>query len=1415
MNSLTETLKQLSADGTGVNLEILKGQHNFNRWARDFQAVAQAKGVWDAINGSLTVVEPPDWDQYTSGNATTVAEEDSSSKKAKRKSRATLGPDEISKLQETTADGKPKSTLDLNTRLAFYKFDLDSYEKYEKKTSQALALLVTWVDPIIRGKLQSYTTAYHAFEYLKQQYKMSDVRAQELANNEFENIHMSKCSNVQEYLNHLENARLDITDVGGHCDDAMMSSKIIRGLTEPFYPFVDQYHFLRDLETNTFDLGRLTTRLLTYESDLRQRAKPKNVMAIQGNFGRRNSNLKCGTCNKIGHTDDRCWTTHPELKKSPEEFRSWKRSQDQRKGSYVRGPERAVAMTQLEQADRKPKPTKRFAAMTQANLNELHSRIEACESLDAITDSKADPRTQADVDKQRMKELAKGDCQGGHDGGSSNDRRSQFSVPNLGVQVQSSNPSSAAHKNTQNTSINTMMLTQNGDLSVERDDWILDGGANTHVVNDKRWFAEFYDFKLQVATADDGNVLEIKGGGTVELHLNTSDGNNAILELSKVAYAPNVRCNILSQSALGQIGNLRGFWNKKGITIETQEGETVAEAMERDGMYYLDVRRLTNARYVHESATPSEKTSSCLIMPTGSKPPLVVATIDFRDPVWKWHRRLGHMSFENLRRLLKVSEGMKLTDKQIQNKLGAICPVCATSRAVFPIPRDPATRRYQDPGDLIHVDAWGPYAIKGIENTKGFVAITDEATRFVWAEPYKTSGELVQILIEMIKRIERTHKMKVRRIRMDNEFARTDELKAFLSANGITSEPAASYHHYQNGVAERNFRTQRERTAAMIQENNLPQRIRNIILGSADEILKSSTIPEKLWPEAWKQAMWLKNRTPTRATKSRKTPWELLHHMVPDLTRERIWGSRTYVTVPPERRGYKLHRPRGWMGYFMGCVTESIYRIWNPEKDKIVRVSAVRIDDGEGLDDPQNEETRTTRQDPAPGAPTHSLPEGSDSDSGDTGSDAAERPPHDEELLEPNAQNDRRGDITDNAPPPTDSDDRADATGINNRNPDPRNKNNPQSGPIAQNDSEPNLNSAETHQKDPPRGKEQEDDNSNSDEDSEDSPEEQVYSPYFSKPKQVNMTKRKVEDAEQTVQPSENKCTTCAKKKRRCDGVAPFSHKCSTCTKLRTRCYAQGAEPPSKNTARPSKEISSKRHTQGPDPSTTMRAQGESSKAIPTRSVGEKCTACAKGSRRCNGIPPFDEKCSSCAKLQLKCYSQGAEIPPRENAQPIEEKCENCATRSSRCDGVHPFDRKCSSCEIQHFNCRPQGSQPTTRGVKHEDKCAGCRKGSNFCNGERPCQRCISKGKKCYYTNGDEKYSYQPNQDKWEQPSEPSQCSQCQDYNQHHFGRSVDCDGPLQSLPIRSTRGSKKWIRQNKMFISDEKRSLQTSQSAQ
>jgi hypothetical protein len=50
----------------------------------------------------------------------------------------------------------------------------------------------------------------------------------------------------------------------------------------------------------------------------------------------------------------------------------------------------------------------------------------------------------------------------------------------------------------------------------------------------------------------------------------------------------------------------------------------------------------------------------------------------------------------------------------------------------------------------------------------------------------------------------------------------------------------------------------------------------------------------------------------------------------------------------------KLYYPCSWLGYFIGCKSELIYRIYNPEKHIIQRIGASEIDDSQGLNDSQD-----------------------------------------------------------------------------------------------------------------------------------------------------------------------------------------------------------------------------------------------------------------------------------------------------------------------------------------------------------------------------------------------------------------------------------------------------------------------------
>lgn len=79
---------------------------------------------------------------------------------------------------------------------------------------------------------------------------------------------------------------------------------------------------------------------------------------------------------------------------------------------------------------------------------------------------------------------------------------------------------------------------------VEKNDWILNSGANIYIYNDKRWFTELYEFYTEINTIG-VDKIKIVGGGTVCLSLIDVDGDLFKLKLLDVAFLPISRYNLL------------------------------------------------------------------------------------------------------------------------------------------------------------------------------------------------------------------------------------------------------------------------------------------------------------------------------------------------------------------------------------------------------------------------------------------------------------------------------------------------------------------------------------------------------------------------------------------------------------------------------------------------------------------------------------------------------------------------------------------------------------------------------------------------------------------------------------------------------------------------------------------------------
>ncbi|KAG9512183.1 hypothetical protein KCU93_g10402, partial [Aureobasidium melanogenum] len=347
-----------------------------------------------------------------------------------------------------------------------------------------------------------------------------------------------------------------------------------------------------------------------------------------------------------------------------------------------------------------------------------------------------------------------------------------------------------------------------------------------------------------------------------------------------------------------------------------------------------------------------DESSDDLEGPLEPPPPFDIPEIDYNDPVWVWHRRLGHLGFDNMIKLLKVAEGIDLTEKQIKSKIRMICPVCATTKAVNRIPRDLATHRRRNVGELVHIDTWGPYPVRAYDGTYYQLAIIDDATRYTWTERFSAKHELPAKLKALHKRIERKHGITIAAYRLNNELPKYGKITRWIKKHGITIKPAIPYRHHMNGVAERGFRTERERSSAMMRETHLAGRVADIIGKRTQEALEHTTIPEELWPEAFELGVWLKNRAPSRALRGKITPWQALYGIKPDLSKEKIFGSRLYSTIPPERRRKSLLLPRGRLLYFIGYESEAVMIAYDSDNHTVERVTAARVEDGVGTQDP-------------------------------------------------------------------------------------------------------------------------------------------------------------------------------------------------------------------------------------------------------------------------------------------------------------------------------------------------------------------------------------------------------------------------------------------------------------------------------
>ncbi|GJV12764.1 putative ribonuclease H-like domain-containing protein [Tanacetum coccineum] len=217
-----------------------------------------------------------------------------------------------------------------------------------------------------------------------------------------------------------------------------------------------------------------------------------------------------------------------------------------------------------------------------------------------------------------------------------------------------------------------------------------------------------------------------------------------------------------------------------------------------------------------------------------------------------WHRRLGHINFKNLNKLVKGNLVRGLPSKVFIND--HTCVACHKGKQHRASCKAKLERLITEPLHTLHMDLFGPTSIKNINHASYCLVIIDDCTRFSWVFFLVSKDETSGILQNFIRQIENQLNHRVKIIRSDNgtEFKNRDMLE-FCGNKVIKQE-------YRN--------------ARTLQKNEVAERINMTLIKAARTMLADSLLPTTFWAEAVSTACYVLNKV--RVTKPQnRTPYEL------------------------------------------------------------------------------------------------------------------------------------------------------------------------------------------------------------------------------------------------------------------------------------------------------------------------------------------------------------------------------------------------------------------------------------------------------------------------------------------------------------------------------------------------------------
>ncbi|GKC47665.1 putative ribonuclease H-like domain-containing protein [Tanacetum coccineum] len=380
---------------------------------------------------------------------------------------------------------------------------------------------------------------------------------------------------------------------------------------------------------------------------------------------------------------------------------------------------------------------------------------------------------------------------------------------------------------------NTKVLDHGNPQMDLQDQGVIDSGCSRHMTGNMSYLTDYEEI--------DGGYVAFGGnpkGGKITRKGTIKTGN---LDFENVYFVRELKFNLFSVSQMCDKKNSVLFNDTECIVLSpnfklTDESHVLLKVPRKNNMYSVDLKN---------------------IVPKGGLTCLFAkATSDESE---LWHRRLGHINFKTMNKLVKGNLVRGLPSKLFENN--QTCVACQKGKQHRASCKSKTVSSISQPLHMLHMDLFGPTFVKSLMKKMYCLVVTDDYSRFSWVFFLATKDETSGILKSFITRVENLIDQRVKVIRCDNgtEF-KNKEMNQFCERKGIKREFSVARTPQQNGVAERRNRT---------------------LIKAARTMLADSKLPTTFWAEAVNTACYVQNRVLV-VKPHNKTPYELFHGSGPD-----------------------------------------------------------------------------------------------------------------------------------------------------------------------------------------------------------------------------------------------------------------------------------------------------------------------------------------------------------------------------------------------------------------------------------------------------------------------------------------------------------------------------------------------------